>query len=65
MKKYTNNKSDISRIAWSDLIPKSELNNNDNNRLSENIMVSQKGKFDDSNNIINSLQSEILTLQNE
>jgi hypothetical protein len=65
MKKYSNysNNKDVSRIAWSDLVPKKDNISSENERLSENIMVSQKGKFDDSNNLINSLQSEILSLK--
>ena len=65
MKKYSNysNNKDVSRIAWSDLVPKKDNISGENERLSENIMVSQKGKFDDSNNLINSLQSEILSLK--
>lgn len=67
MKKYSNYKNnklnDVSRIAWTDLIPKSEKNGDINSRLSENVMITQRSKFDDSNNIINSLQSEILDLK--
>ena len=66
MKKYSNfnydDNNDVTRIGWKELVKTSE-HDIDDSRLHDNILVNQKEKFENTNDIINSLQSEILDLK--
>ena len=66
MKKYSNYvENDVTRIGWKDLVKPSDKPIQIESNLKNNIVVHKKETFENTNNIINSLQSEIIDLKRQ
>lgn len=66
MKKYSNyTENDVTRIGFSDLINQASVTDllPNNDRFKDNIFINKKEEFESTNNVINSLQSEIIDLK--
>ena len=67
MKKYSNyTDNDVTRIGFSELVTPN-INNllPENSRFEDNIFINKKEEFESTNNVINSLQSEIIDLKRQ